>query len=180
MIFLNLQTAQLNGEAVTTSRRTVADLAPYWHDQEALAQIDPGTPLYETQAWYPVPDGIEGAVLIGNTTLHPGQVGDEYFMTRGHWHLKPTHGELCITVSGQGAILLMDKERNTWTEPMSPGSTHWISGEHAHRTVNTGTDPLVFLCAWPADCGHDYESIRKEGFSKRLANVADKARLISN
>lgn len=26
----------------------------------------------------------------------------------------------------------------------------------------------MFIVAWMSDCGHDYESIRKQGFSRRL------------
>jgi glucose-6-phosphate isomerase len=62
----------------------------------------------------------------------------------------------------------MDDDRNSSVQRMEPGSTHYIDGSLAHRTINTGTEPLVFLCAWPADCGHDYAGILAEGFSERL------------
>ena len=166
-IFTNLTSGQLVGEGVTESRRTVRDLAGYWLDEEA-ARANADQLLYVTQSWFPEPDGTEGAVLWGNTTLMPGTVGGEYFMTRGHWHLKRTRGEMCITVSGTGLLALMDEGRNTRFERLTPGSSHWISGELAHRTINDGTEPLVFLCSWPADCGHDYEVILREGFSERV------------
>ncbi len=161
----DLLTGQLSGADVVESRRTVGDLLDYWADS-SVARAMADEPLYMTQAYFPVPDGTEGGVLWGNTTLYPGKVGEEFFMTRGHWHLKRDRGELCITVSGKGQIWLMDDERNLTTVEMTPGSTHWIDGKLAHRTVNSGTEPLVFFCAWPADCGHDYESIRRFGFRK--------------
>ena len=131
---------------MATSRRTVGDLRDYWVDQMAFAHMDPAIPLYETQTWQTSGEDEEGALLYGNTTLMPGLVGDEFFMTRGHWHLKRSRGELCLTLSGEGAVLLMDDARKTWMEPMRPGSTHMIDGRLAHRTVNTGSEPLVFLC----------------------------------
>jgi glucose-6-phosphate isomerase len=166
-IFTDLASGLLRGENVVESRRTVGDLAGYWGDESAAA-AKAGELLYVTQTWFPIEDGTEGAVLWGNTTLYPGRVGDEHFMTRGHWHVKRDRGELVVTVSGRGALVLMDEDRKAWTEELTPGSTHWIDGRLAHRTVNIGDEPLVFLCAWPADCGHEYDAILRDGFSLRI------------
>lgn len=166
-VHTDLETGLIHGENVTVIRRTVGDLAGYWADEAAAAQQADAL-LYVTQTWFPIPDDTEGAVLWGNTTLMPGIVGEERFMTRGHWHVKRDRGELVITVSGKGKLVLMDDDRNAWTEDMTPGSTHWIDGQLAHRTVNVGDEPLVFLCSWPADCGHDYSAIQKDGFSLRI------------
>ncbi len=160
-------TDHLTDPRVVNVRRTVGDLLGYWADNNAAATSS-DVLLYETQTWFPEPDGTEGAVLWGNTTLYPGVVGEEFFMTRGHWHLKRDRGELCVTVSGTGLLVLMDEQRNTRTEEMKPGSTHYVPGYKAHRTVNNGSEPLVFLCAWPADCGHEYNSILQKGFSSRV------------
>ena len=166
-IHTNLQSGLLFGEQVLVARRTVGDLDGYWYDgQQALLFAD--ELLYETQTWMPVAEGTEGAIFWGNTTLMPGKVGNEYFMTRGHWHEKLDRGELCVTTSGTGLLVLMDQNRNTRYEKMTPGSTHYVPGFTAHRTVNTGDEPLVFLCSWPADCGHEYASILREGFSQRF------------
>ena len=89
-------------------------------------------------------------------------------MTRGHFHTDPLRGELMFTLRGTGEALLMDRDGKTWTEPMSPGSVHDIDGRYAHRVVNTGEVPLIFLVTWMSDCGHDYESIREKGFGLRL------------
>jgi glucose-6-phosphate isomerase len=175
--FTDLKSGLLSGSNIVAATKTVGDLGPYWANPGAV--IDPGQVLYQTQMYAAAPDGTEGVVLWGNTTLMPGRVGDEFHMTRGHRHLKATHGELCVTVSGKGALLLMDGERNTRMEQMTSGSTHWIDGKLAHRTVNTGGEPLVFLCAWPADCGHDYDEIAKQGFSSMLVFIGGGPRLIA-
>lgn len=83
------------------------------------------------------------------------------------------------TLKGKGALILMNRDRETWIEPMEPGSTHDIDGRFAHRVANTGDEPLVFLVAWMSDCGHDYESIRVQGFGQRLINVAGQPTLLS-
>ncbi|MBS1702188.1 MAG: cupin domain-containing protein [Armatimonadetes bacterium] len=166
MITTDFLSGTMTGE-VSRSARTVGDLLEYWGDRDA-AQAMASTPLYETETYFSKPDGTEGAILWGSTTLHPGTVGGEYFMTRGHWHTKPTHGELILVVSGQGLVVLMDHQRKTTTVELRPGVTYHIDGTLAHRTVNTGDEPLIFWCAWAADCGHDYESIRTDGFSERF------------
>lgn len=134
--------------------------------------MDPDTVVYET---YECPGDAEGEQLLyGTTVLMPGQVGGEFFMTRGHFHTKPERGELCLTLSGQGALLLMPGENlvpspnETRLEEMTPGSIHEINGRDAHRVVNTGSEPLIFFVSWMSDCGHDYESIRETGFGLRL------------
>lgn len=176
MTFTNLQTGEITGELIADSTKRVEDLQSYWAAPDSIG--DAKAVLYRTQTFLTSPEEAPGIVLWGNTTLMPGVVGDEFFMTRGHRHVNKTHGELCITVSGRGVLLLMDEDRQTTMQEMSPGSTHWIDGRLAHRTVNTGDVPLVFFCAWPADCGHDYQEIERLGFSARLLRGGEGPRLM--
>jgi glucose-6-phosphate isomerase, archaeal len=154
MISTDFFSGQISGDAVRTTR-TVADLALHWTNREQY-EIQKGKILYETESWFPHPDGTEGAVLWASTKIFPGKVGDQHFMTRGHWHLKPTHGELIIVASGTGELVLKSRDGTITKVALAPGVTFHINGDLAHRTINTGTDPLIFWCAWPADCGHDY------------------------
>jgi glucose-6-phosphate isomerase len=177
VILSNLLTGEISGPGVVDAIKTVGDLRGYWAAPDSMD--DPDALLYRTQTFMTSPEERPGVVLWGATTLMPGRVGDEFFMTRGHRHLRTSHGELCVTVSGQGALVLMDEGRFTWTQEMSPGTTHWIDGGLAHRTVNIGDEPLMFFCAWPADCGHDYDEIERLGFSARLVSVQGRATLVS-
>ena len=45
---------------------------------------------------------------------------------------------------------------------------HYIPGRVGHIVANTGDEPLVFLATWPSDAGHEYERIRRDGFSERM------------
>lgn len=149
------------------SLRTLADLAPIFAVPHAIDEMDRNTVVYEIHG---SPAEVEGParLLYATTVLHPGRVGNEYFMTRGHFHTDTSRGEFMVTLQGEGALVLMDRDRKTWLEPMSIGSTHDIDGRFAHRVVNTGATPLVFLVVWMSDCGHDYESIKDKGFGARL------------
>lgn len=165
-MILDLGTGIFEGQPPQSARR-LGELASIFRNPEAAKGMDPRTPVYET---YGCPGEVEGParLLYATTVLHPGQVGGEFFMTRGHFHTDPARGELMLTLRGHGALILMDRDRNTWTEPMEPGSVHDIDGRYAHRVANTGDELLVFYVAWMSDCGHDYESIREQGFGKIL------------
>ncbi len=167
-IAMDWSTARFTGNKLSVSRRTLGELAGFFHDQAAFRQMEPNTLLYEVQSYEPLPDGTEGGLFWGNTTLYPGTVGDEYFMTKGHFHRLGNRGEFYVTCKGQGALLLMKESGPTVAETMSPGSVHYIPGYHAHRVANTGSEPLVFIACWPSDAGYDYATIERSGFSGRL------------
>lgn len=148
--------------------KTLGQLAGLFHDDAAWGSMDPETVVYRVRFWRPVPDGTIGGLFWGSTTLQPGRVGDEYFMTHGHFHAIRDRAEFYATVKGTGAMLYMDEEGTTWSQTMKPGTVHYIPGNVAHRVANTGDEPLIFLASWPSDAGHDYARIRTTGFSKRL------------
>jgi glucose-6-phosphate isomerase, archaeal len=158
----------MNGPALGESARKLSDLAKIFHNQAACAAMDPERPVYRVRWWSPVEPGSEGGLFWGVTVLEPGKVGEEYFMTHGHFHANPTRAEYYATVSGRGMLIRMDQHRRTWGEAMSPGSLHYIRGVHAHRVANTGSEPLVFWACWGSDAGYDYNSIAEHGFGARL------------
>jgi len=161
--------------AEAQSRKTLRDLARYFRDPAAIQNED--LLVYET---FGCPGEVEGPprLLYATTVLQPGKVGDEYFMTRGHFHLDPTRGENMLTLRGQGALILMNRLGDAWQEKMEPGSVHDIDGRYAHRVVNTGDEPLVFYVTWMSDCGHDYAQIERDGFSKKLIETPDGPALV--
>jgi len=163
---------------VRESVKTLGQLQGIFANEEARSAMDPNIVVYRVQAWCPVPDGTEGAQFWGTTVVEPGQVDSEYFMTHGHFHLKRDRTEYYGTVEGEGALILMDENRETRMEPMSAGSLHFVPPHTAHRVANIGNVPLRFVACWPSDAGHDYESIRKSGFSARLMNVNREAMLV--
>jgi glucose-6-phosphate isomerase len=156
-----------SGDALETSSKTLAQIRTLFYDHEAASRMPADLELYRVQAYMPVAAGTEGGLYWGNTTLQPGKVGDEYFMTKGHFHRVRNR-----------ALLLMDEAGVTRYEEMSPGSVHYIPGSTAHRVANTGEVPLVFAACWPSDAGYDYETIEHEGFSARLLEREGKPTLV--
>jgi glucose-6-phosphate isomerase len=164
-------TGVLQGPEVQSSRKTIGDLKNLFFDSASAEKMPPGTLVYTVQWWSPVPDSTEGGLFWGNTTIEPGQVSREYFMTHGHSHAKSDRTEFYSTVYGVGSLILMGDDRQTRIEEMTPGSLHHIPPRTAHRVANTGARPLRFVACWPSDAGYDYESIRTRGFSARLLAV---------
>jgi glucose-6-phosphate isomerase len=161
----------LTGEGVTKSSRTLGELSGIFEDEAARAALPADTLVYEVYSHLPVSEGTPGGLFFGLTRLFPGKVGREYFMTKGHFHRQVDRTEYYWCLEGEGALIRMDRARQTQAERMFPGSLHHIPGGCAHRVANIGRQALVFAASWPSDAGHDYESIAAAGFSARLLEV---------
>lgn len=177
---INLKTWQLSGDEMIESKKLVSQLANVFADEAERLKMDQETVIYHVQAHLPVKEGTPGGLYFGTTVIQPGKVGDEYYMTRGHYHLNSDRAEYYWGVVGEGMLILMDKHRHVWAERMFPGSLHYIGSHIAHRVANTGTFPLIFGACWPADAGHNYEEIDINGFAARLVEVDGKPALIKN
>jgi glucose-6-phosphate isomerase len=127
--------------------------------------IDAGDPLVYRVDAAPVLDAY-GQLLFSITTIEPGAIGSEFFMTKGHWHTEPV-GEFYLGLSGQGLLLLFDGQEHLSLE-LAPGTAGYIPPGWAHRTVNPRTEPFRFLAVYPGGAGHDYERVVREGMGARV------------
>jgi glucose-6-phosphate isomerase len=177
-VFCDLKTGKLNSQQTIASQKQLQQLAGVFAEEAKRMQMDASQVVYEVESYYPVPEGKKGGLLWGVTTIHPGKVGDEYFMTRGHFHAESDTGEFYWGMVGEGVLICMDEDGNLWAEAMKPNSLHYIAGCVAHRVANTGNEPLVFGACWPADAGHDYETIKEKGFPARLIEKDGKPALV--
>ncbi len=73
----------------------------------------------------------ESDLCFGTTIMTPGKIGDEYYMTRRHFHERPDRGEAYYTQSGQGLLLVDARDGETRT--MRPGVCAFIPPDWAHR-----------------------------------------------
>ena len=168
----------LIGECVENVTRTIHDLKGIFRDGDAWSAMSPDAVVYEVKSLLPVPEGTPGGLYFGITSLHQGKVGDEYFMTKGHFHANRDRAEYYWGLNGEGVLLLMDEQRKVWAERMYPGSLHYIPGGVAHRVANTGGRMLSFAACWPSDAGHNYAEIAENGFAGRLICVKGLPELI--
>ncbi len=109
-------------------------------------------------------------LIFGLTTIYAGLVGDEYYMTKGHFHAQEHDGdEIYQVISGSGHLLLQARDGSAQTITMRPGAVYYTPATWAHRTVNSGAEPLVFLSIWAWDVAYDYETVtRRGGFPQRI------------
>jgi glucose-6-phosphate isomerase len=122
-----------------------------------------------------------GELLQGISIIHPGKVGDEYFMTKGHFHQILDTGEVYYCLNGQGMIVMETPEGEAEVLDFQPGQVVYVLPRWAHRTVNTGlTDDLVFYFAYPANAGHDYGTIEQRGFRKLVIERDGQPTVIDN
>ncbi|MEP7107014.1 MAG: glucose-6-phosphate isomerase family protein [Ferruginibacter sp.] len=177
---IDLNDFSLSGEPVINQLRVIKDIANIFLDQEAIRGMKGETPAYSVQAWLPVPGNTTAGLFFGVSTIMPGKVGMEYFMTKGHFHALSDRAEFYRGVQGTGMLILMDRNRNTWAEEVFPGSLHYIGGETAHRLANTGRENLVVSACWPSDAGYNYEEIALHGFSARLLEIDGKPTLVAS
>ena len=148
-------------------RRHLADLRGCFADEAAFeTALAVGNPLlYEVCAVEPA-EG-DGQLHYGLGVLYPGKVGDEYYLTKGHLHSHRPAAEVYIGLAGEGAMLLEDESTGTSRfVPLGKGQIVYVPGHTAHRTVNTGLEPLVYIGVFPANAGHDYASIAERNFRK--------------
>lgn len=177
-LFFNNMTGALTGELIGEKKAKIGDLRGIFADEVSRLAMDQDQLAYHVQYYFPVAEGTEGGLFFGNTTIYPGKVGNEYFMTKGHFHTKGDRGEYYWCIKGRGMLIFMDRDRKTWAEEMISGSLHYMPAHIAHRTVNIGDEPMTFGACWPSDAGHDYGTILEEGFSARLLEVDGKVTLV--
>jgi len=124
---------------------------------------------------------IAGELLHGVSVVHPGLVGDEYFMTKGHYHQVRETGEVYYCLQGQGKMV-METEAGEWAvEDFRAGNVLYVLPKWAHRSVNTSlTEDLIFLFIYPGNAGHDYATIEQQGFRKLVLHRAGAPLVVDN
>lgn len=177
---LQLTDYKMKGDPIINQTRKIKDLSGIFLDKKAYDLMNPEERAYTVQSWMPVAEGTPGGLFFGVSTLMPGKVGNEYFMTKGHFHALSDRAEFYWGVQGKGMLILMNRERRTWAEEVYPGSLHYIDSDIAHRLANTGNENLIVGACWPSDAGHDYEEIASHGFSARLFEINGKPVLVEN
>ncbi len=163
---VDLVSGKLEPATSTVTRHLSSMQHMYADDAAERALVAGADPLVYEVFQYDVPERA-GELLMCTTVLRPGKVGDEYFMTKGHYHSIRDRAEIYYGISGEGQVLMMRDDECVGV-PISPAVAVYVPPYYAHRTVNTGSEPLVFLAVYPGDAGHDYGTIEQTGFSSVL------------
>jgi glucose-6-phosphate isomerase len=166
--------------AVSTKRR-LSQMADMYADTAAAREaVAKGDPLIYEFYELGVPEE-PGELAFGTSITYPGKVGDEYYMTKGHFHTVLETAEVYYALSGEGGMLLENPEGDTAFRPMSPGTAIYVPKRYAHRSINTGKVPFVSFFVFRGDAGHNYGTIETKGYRKLVVEGDDgRPRVIDN
>ncbi|MBB6343826.1 glucose-6-phosphate isomerase [Nonomuraea muscovyensis] len=156
----------LSAQRPTLRRRLSAMAAMYADVEAARAQVERDDVLVYEFYDMGVPE-TSGDVAYGTSITYPGKVGDEYHMTKGHFHSVLDTGEIYFCLRGTGYMLMENPEGDWQAAEFGPGQAVYVPRRYAHRSINTSaTEPLVTFFAFPGHAGHDYGTIETRGFRK--------------
>jgi glucose-6-phosphate isomerase, archaeal len=161
---------------VPTVERRLSQLRGVFADSEAFEAMlaEEGDPLVYSVTSIEAGKG-EGDLAYGIGRIMPGRVGQEYFLTRGHFHEWREAAEVYIGLSGVG-VMLLENERTgmEYSVDLLPDTVVYVPGYTAHRTVNTGDTPLTYVGVYPAKAGHDYAALAAQNFSQVVVAVDER------
>lgn len=154
--------------------RRLSQLDGCFEDADAFQRAkEKGDPVVYKVGSVEPSDGA-GDLHYGLGVLYPGRVGEEYFMTKGHLHAIREAAEVYIGLRGEGFMLLEHETTGeSRLEPLGAGKVVYVPGHWAHRTMNTGSEPLTYFGVYPANAGHDYGVIAERNFRKVLVAGPD-------
>ncbi|MER6141812.1 glucose-6-phosphate isomerase [Streptomyces sparsogenes] len=147
-------------------QRRMSAMVGMYADQEAERRLAEEDVLVYEFFDMGVPES-PGEVAYGTSITYPGKVGDEYFMTKGHFHSVLDTAEIYYCLRGRGLMMMENPEGDVQWEELTPGKGVYVPGRYAHRSINTSPDePLITFFAFPGHAGHDYGTIESKGFRK--------------
>ncbi len=159
---IDLAEGKIEGGSLVS--RFLADLSGVFADQAAYAlAARKGNPLLYTVSAIESAQG-DGQLHYALGKLMPGKIGAEYYLTKGHYHAWRPAAEVYLGLSGTGVMLLETATGETQLLTLEPETVVYVPEDTAHRTINTGSAPLLYLGIYPATAGHDYAAIGTSNF----------------
>lgn len=171
---LTLEDGTLDPERGVIERR-LSDMRNFY--QTVPAGI--GDPLIYRVRLIPVPEE-NCHIQCSTTVMQPGLVGEEYFMTKGHFHRIRDRSEVYLGLAGTGRLVMATEDGDSHVEPIAPGTVNYVPGGWAHRSVNVGDEPLVFFVTYVADAGYDYATVEEKGFPVLVVRDEDGPQIVDN
>ena len=170
----------LSGDVEPIRRKLSAMKGMYADDQAFAEMLKGGDPtVYEFHDMH-LPEE-PGEIAFGTSIVHPGKVGDEYFMTKGHFHTILETAEVYHCLRGSGCMLMENPEGDWEVRDLTPGCAVYVPPRYAHRSINTSaTETLITFFAFRADAGHDYGTIETKGFRKLVVDRDGRPEIVDN
>jgi len=162
-------------------KRKLSNLKGIFSDEaaRAAAQAKGDTLVYEFYDMG-VPESPK-EIAYGTSITYPGKVGNEYFMTKGHFHTILDTAEVYYCLRGHGYMLMESPEGDWEARELTAGHAVYVPARYAHRSVNvSASEPFITFFAFPGDAGHDYGTIESKGFRKLIVEKDGKPAVVDN
>ncbi len=181
LVSFDLVTGKMPDEVRHSLKRPLSSMKGMYVDGDAfeslLGEADPLVYEFYDMGNPETPQEL----AFGTSIVYPGKVGEEYFMTKGHFHTILDIAEVYYCLQGHGLMLMENPEGEVEVQELTPGKALYVPGRFAHRSINVGTDgPLVTFFSFRADAGHDYGTIETRGFRRLVVERDDGWALIDN
>ncbi|MEG2145361.1 MAG: glucose-6-phosphate isomerase family protein, partial [Lachnospiraceae bacterium] len=93
-----------------TTKRTLSQMKPMFLDTKKVEEVlETSDPLVYEFYELGCPER-PGDLSFGTTILYPGKVGNEYFMTKGHFHTILETAEVYFALDGEGFMVMENPE----------------------------------------------------------------------
>ncbi len=152
-----------------TTKRSLSSMKDMYADVAAADKIlEESDPLIYEFHEMNVPEH-PGDLAFGCSIVYPGKVGNEYYMTKGHFHTILDTSEVYYCLQGHGYMLLESPEGDWSAQELTPGQAVYVPKRYAHRSVNVHPDEkLITFFVFRGDAGHDYGTIESKGYRKLI------------
>lgn len=161
--------------------RPLSSMNGQYFDQLAYTEMLSKNDLVLYEVYELLVPTVEGELLQGVSIVHPGRIGSEYFMTKGHFHTVLETGEVYYCMHGAGMLVMETPEGESRVLELASGRVLYVPPRWAHRSVNTSaTEDLITFFVYPGNSGHDYRTIEEKGFRKLVVEIDRKPTVIDN
>jgi len=162
-------------------QRKLSNMKGQYLDQESYEKMLAAGDAVLYQVYEIKRPEIEGELLHGISIVHPGKVGQEFYMTKGHFHTILETAEIYYTLKGQGYMVMETPEGESAVEELAAGRVLYVPPRWAHRSVNISADEdLVMFFVYPGNAGHDYGTIETKGFKKLVMDKGKGPEIVDN
>jgi len=167
-------------QSMGTGKRYLSDMKGMFADDAAFdAQKAIENKLVYEFHGMPVKEH-EGDLAYGCSIVYPGKVGNEFFMTKGHFHTILDTAEVYYCIGGYG-YMMMENSNGDWLAlELKAGKCVYVPKGYAHRSICAGNEALRTFFVFRADAGHDYGTIETKGYRKLLIEEHGKPIIIDN
>ena len=181
MVHFDLETGLARPDSRASLKRRLSDMKGMYADETAFAEcVAAGDPVVYEFYDMGVPE-TPLEVAYGTSIVYPGKVGEEFHMTKGHFHTVLESAEVYFCIRGHGLMLMENPEGDVEVQEMKPGSAVYVPGRFAHRSVNVDPhETLVTFFSFRADAGHDYGTIETRGYRKLVVARGGTWTLVDN